>query len=399
MDKTLRIGVLGAFRGADFIRELQAVPKAKAVAVCDRNQSHLNHASQYFPKDMRVFGDYEAMLDSGLDAVILCNSFHEHAPAAIQALHKGIAVFSETLPASTLRECVELVEAVEKSKGYYALAENYPYFKTNLEMRRVYQSGVLGKVAYAEGEYVHPMNAEAARKYCPYPTHWRASLPKTYYLTHSLAPLMYITGLMPKKVIGKLAFPGDAQVLDNTPDAYAGVMLVEMEGGALFRVFGSASFGPMGNWYRLGCEKGGIESVRGSNDLVRFIVNPWQNTRDESRNAEECVYLPKVTEIDRRATHSWLRQDDFGHWGGDQRMISDFVDDLLFGRKPFMDVYRATALTATGILGWRSVLQDSAQIRIPDFRALSDRETARGDDRSPFYREGKEPDLPFTDRP
>ena len=33
------------------------------------------------------------------------------------------------------------------------------------------------------------------------------------------------------------------------------VKYMEMDNGALFRVTGSASFGPHGNWYRLACEK------------------------------------------------------------------------------------------------------------------------------------------------
>ena len=104
-----------------------------------------------------------------------------------------------------MKECVELVEAVERTGCIYALAENYPYFRANMEMEEVYQAGALGDVIFAEGEYVHPMSRQENEFYNPGPKHWRSLTPCTYYCTHAMAPLMKITNLMPKKVIGKVA--------------------------------------------------------------------------------------------------------------------------------------------------------------------------------------------------
>ena len=78
-------------------------------------------------------------------------------------MDKGIHVLSETTAAGTLKECVELVEAQERSSAIYALAENYPYMLCNQELERIYKGGTLGKVIYAEGEYVHPMNINEAK--------------------------------------------------------------------------------------------------------------------------------------------------------------------------------------------------------------------------------------------
>ena len=50
-----------------------------------------------------------------------------------------------------MKECVELVETVERTGCIYALAENYPYFRANMEMEEVYQAGVLGDVIFAGG--------------------------------------------------------------------------------------------------------------------------------------------------------------------------------------------------------------------------------------------------------
>lgn len=60
----------------------------------------------------------------------------------------------------------------------------------------------------------------------------------------------------------------------------------------------------------------------------------------------------------------------------------------------YMNVYRAAALSALGILGWKSAVDNSRQISVPDFRSRQERDLYRNDEDSPFYMNGKEPSLP-----
>jgi len=378
MGKTVRFGIFGTWRGLAFIKALANIDGAEVAAICDANPEKTAEAQPFCPADVKICSDFDEMLDSGIDAVILCNYFNQHAPFAIRAMNKGVHVFSETLPAVTLKECVSLVETAEKTGCVYSLAENYPYSRANMELTRVYKSGILGEVVFAEGEYVHPMSPAESGYYAPGQYHWRRFNPKTYYLSHSLAPLMTATGLMPKRVIGKVA-AGKAYSKAHGREDYdgAGIMLVETDSGAIFRIAGSCNFGGAGNWYRLGCEKGGVESVRGTDDKVRLVINQWDQSEVTKYAGEECIYRPEMTELGKKALGS-------GHGGGDYWVTWHFVQDLLLGQVPFMNVYRAAAIAATGILGWRSVLQDSRQMDIPDFTKKEDREKYANDDLSPF---------------
>lgn len=261
-----------------------------------------------------MFDDYEEFITSGLfDALILCNYFNEHAPVAIRALGMGIHVFSETIAASTMAECVALCRAAEKSTAIYQLAENYPFARGTLEMKRLYDGGTLGKVLFAEGEYVHPMSPSDTRKYTGIDGngeyHWRRYLPATYYCSHALAPLMYMTGEMPKKVIGKTIL-SSVETLKKYGRIRAdavGVMLVETIGGALFRVNGSSYMAPHGNWYRLSCEEGACETVRGQSKMVRLAYNKWS--------------IPEGAEHDVTYEAQWAsdaeKAEACGHGGGD----------------------------------------------------------------------------------
>jgi len=378
-----KIGVFGVFRGLAYIKAFNMIEGCEVTAVFDKNEETVRKAMEHLSKDVKVCKSYDELLESGIDAVVLCNYFPEHARYAVKALEKNISVFSECTPAATLGECVMLYEAAEKSKGIYTLAENYPWFRANQELKRVYESGMLGKVIFAEGEYVHPMSDKEYAHYTPDPTHWRANNPKTYYSTHALTPLMRATGLMPKRVIGKVAAKPDGDKLTDG----AGIMLVEMDGGALFRISGSCSFGGHGNWYRLGCEKGGIESVRGTDDKVRLVINEWDLTEETKMFGNECIYSPAISELGKKALST-------GHAGGDFWVCWQFVQALHGLEKPAVDAKMAVAIASVGILGWRSVLEDSRQLDIPDYSKKEDRDAVRNDFQNPFPVEGVPAALP-----
>ena len=386
----LRFGVFGTWRGLAFIKALAKIEEAEVVAICDKDESKIKDALPHCPADVKICKDFDELIASGIDAVVLGNYFNEHTPFAIRAMRAGIDVLSETTAAYTLRECVELVEAVEETGRTYALAENYPFFRACREITKLYRSKVVGEVLFAEGEYVHPMSDEEHKSIMPEPTHWRNGLPNTYYCTHALAPLMMATGLMPRKVIGKVtankAAAQKAGVAAGEAYDRGGILLLEMDEGVIFRAGGDNMFGSMGNWYRLSCEGGNIESVRGGDPKVRLSINPWYLDKESGYHTEN-VYVPEETDLDKQA-------EGAGHGGSDFFVTWNFVQDLIHKREPFMNVYRAVALSAVGILGWRSALNNSVQLDIPDFSKKEDRDRVRDDIEAPQPHYGQPGTLP-----
>jgi predicted dehydrogenase len=168
------------------------------VAICDKWEEKLIEVGGKY--NVATYTDYDKFLEHDMDAVILANYFHEHAPFAIKALNAGLHVMTETSCNATLAEGVALCRAVEKSGKVFMLAENYPYVAMNQELKRLYDTGEIGEALYAEGEYIHPMAPVDSMRISPGLSHWRNNIPSTYYCTHSLAPLMYITGLEIKSV-------------------------------------------------------------------------------------------------------------------------------------------------------------------------------------------------------
>lgn len=374
MSRKAKIGIFGCGRGRDHIQSLNVLDNAEVVAICDKNETLLYETKEKFcGENTKTFTDFDEFIKEDMDGIVLVNYFHEHTPFAIKAMERGIAVCSETTPASTMKECVELVRAVERTGGKYMFGENYPFMIANEEIKRIYESGTLGRVLYAQGEYCHTMSP-GELKVKPESKHWRAWEPKSYYLTHSLGPLMYITGEMPVSVNCRTVFAPDIFEGSGRQCADAvSVMICKTESGAILQTTGHALLPPHGNWYRISCTKGGAEVVRGDEGKVRVGYNWW----DRPENAKDGIYKAEWASNSASAEKTT-------HGGSDFWVMYNFVEYILNDVKPFFDVYRSVSISAVGILGWRSTLNNGMEFKIPDFKCEADRAQYENDDASPF---------------
>jgi predicted dehydrogenase len=372
--KPIRFGVVGARRGQSFMNAANTVGM-QLVALCDSWEKRLEEAGKQY--NVATYTDYDRFLSHDMDAVVLANYFHEHAPFAIKALAAGKHVMSETAACKTLAEGARLCRAVEQSGKIYCFAENYPYFAFNQEMRRLYQAGEIGKVLYAEGEYNHPMPAEERMRLAPGVNHWRNWIPSTYYCTHALAPLMHITDTMPVKV-NALSIADDELTARTVHRGDPGsVTLCRMDNGAVFRLFGL--FVPGHSiWYRLNGQRGAMESTRGpgygAKQSLRVVHDEWDL---QPGQVTEKTYLPEFPEQAAEAKKT-------GHGGGDFFTNFHFARAIRTGEQPWLNVYRAVAMSAVGILAWKSALEDGRPFAIPDFRDESARQSVENDHFSPF---------------
>ena len=89
----IRVGVVGVGRGQSFAAGANELVGMELVALCDIWEERLLDLGQKL--DVATYTDYESFLEHEMDAVILANYFHEHAPFAIKALSAVKHVMSE----------------------------------------------------------------------------------------------------------------------------------------------------------------------------------------------------------------------------------------------------------------------------------------------------------------
>jgi predicted dehydrogenase len=375
LDRPIRVGVLGVWRGGTFAEAASESVGMQLVAVCDKWEARLNEVGQ--KHGVATYTDFDRFLEHDMDAVVLANYFHQHAPFAIRALRAGKHVMSETAACTTMAEGVALCRAVEETGLTYMFGENYPFTVFNQEMQRLYRAGEIGRVVYAEGEYNHPMSPAEISGLSPGFDHWRNWLPSTYYCTHAMAPLMTITGTMPVTVNG-LSIAAPELNADTAHVADAGsVILCRMDNGAVFRLFGL--FVPGHScWYRLHGTRGAMEMTRGPGYFGPGQVRVWhEEWNREVGQPLERTYAPE-----------WPNHADeaqaAGHGGGDFWTNLRFAEAIRTGEPPFLDVYRGVAMSCVGILGWRSAQADGAPQAVPDFRVEASRAAFENDHWSPW---------------
>jgi len=373
--RPIRVGVVGAARGMSFARGAEATGM-RLVALCDTWEQRLREAKQRFP-DVRIYTHFDRFLEHDMDAVILANYFHEHAPFAVKALEAGLHVMSETSACKTLAEGVALVRAVEQSGKIYMLAENYCFFAYNQEMRRLYQEDEIGEVRFAECEYNHPIDQDGICRLSPGINHWRNWIPSTYYCTHAFGPILFITERRPVSV-NALSIPycrRDTRMGHAVRGDPGSSILVRLDNGAVVHVFGLKLRGHS-IWYRLHGTRGLMENLRthGDQGKLRIVHEPWDQRRGDVR---EKIYTPDFPLYAAQARAA-------GHGGGDFFTNYFFAEAIRLARPPFLDVYRALDMTLVGIQAWRSALADGAPMPVPDLRKEAVRHRYENDHWSPF---------------
>ena len=220
--------------------------------------------------------------------------------------------------------------------------------------------------------------------------HWRNYTPRSYYVTHSIGPIMWATGATPRKVVSFAVF---APIDENVPTAshngdQVSIITTLNDDGSIFRVTGCAKFGAHHNSYRVCGTKGQIENLRGMDQQVMLRYNEW----DVPEGMQETnLYTPGWNDPDEELIKA------SGHGGGDFLTARYFLDCIREGRQPGhpFDIHSAVNMSSVAILAHRSMLDGGMAYDIPDFHLEEERAKWENDRLTPFYgSDGSAPNMP-----
>ena len=383
MSNKLKIGVFGAGRGMTMMKVLANHPDAALVAVCDKHVPTLDKVRDLAKEnnlEVACYENFEDFFLHDMDAVVLANYATEHAPYAIRLMKSGRHVLSEVLPCETMAQAVELIEAVEETGMVYAYAENYCYMRHAFEMRHRYEAGEIGEVTYCEGEYVHDCSSIWPRITYGERDHWRNRSYSTFYCTHSIGPMMTITGRRPVQVVG-FETPGQPEMkglgskggLDR-----GGLEIITFDNGAIAKsIHGGLKREPGSINYEVYGTKGMMESsrfARGENsgeisvyiEGEKLCVGKLETYVPEPRVAKDLIMSSTIQ----------------SHGGSDFYATHFFIEKILGredGKKYSIDVYTAVDMGICGILAYRSILAGNVPVKVPNLRNKEERDAYRND--------------------
>lgn len=367
----LKIGVVGGGRGLTMMRQLFKRDDAELVAVCDMHQPLLDgvklEADNAGVTNIAYYQDFDKFMEHDMDAVVLANYANEHAPYAIKVLESGRHVMTECLTCATMKEAVELIEAVERTGLVYTYAENYCFTPARLEMRKRFFAGDFGELMYAEGEYLHDCSSIWPQISYGERNHWRNTMYSTFYCTHSIGPMLHMTGLRPKQVVG---FETPNMPFMRELGSSCGSLAMEiltLENNAFIKSLHNYSKTSRHSNYELVGDRGGAQ------DLGDGRISVYTEKAHENCCGTYEIYRPEPL----------IKGTEYsGHGGGDYYTTHFFIRSILGdeqAKELAVDVYEAVDMCIPGILAYRSIVNGNVPVKVPNLRNKEERDAYRND--------------------
>lgn len=156
--KTFGVGVIGLGEGKGLVKGLEGHPELKVLAICDTNPELLEKTRRVFDVP-HAYTRLEEMVkrdDINIIAIYTPDQLHiEHITTSFQA---GKHVMCTKPLVNTLDEAREVIRLTELyPQTRLMVGQSSRFFGPMQEQRKVFESGKLGPLTFAETCYVHDM--------------------------------------------------------------------------------------------------------------------------------------------------------------------------------------------------------------------------------------------------
>ena len=353
-DRKVRVGIVGhgvCKFGLQF--SLQHHPNVELIAVSDLFPDRRAEMARR-AKCSKTYPSLEEMVkDDTIEAIFCATDAPAHAKHAILCMEHGKHV-ATAVPAfrGDIEDAEKLLECCKKNRGLvYAMFETSCFHDDLYAMEKLYAAGVFGRIVYSEGEYCHPHSLGAPslgsykdwrKKGCPmwYPTHATA-----YYVGVTHKPLLDVS------CQGTARFDKDKRVPNAIGNIFRSeVGLFRTAEGGLSRMIICGSQGEYLEAGRIRGEYGGFNKT-------------FKGDRTGSMRYREAI--KGGLQIKKYALPPGVEPG--GHGGSHGYLGHDFIDAILRGRKPRVDVIDALNMTTPGYYAHLSSMKDGETMKIPQY--------------------------------
>lgn len=356
-DRKIRVGIVGGGFGAQFQWHLD--PNCTVAAVSDLRPDRRQYLQEVYACDTAYESLERLILDDSIDAVAVFTGAPDHARHCVAVMDSGKHCLCAVPVAMSLDDCRAVIDAKERNKVRYMMAETSHYRAPAMFLRELYAQGLFGEVRYSEVEYYHPMPpGSEERKRLWYfegkPT-WRHGLPLMQYPTHCTDFVVGVTGerLVEVSCHGIRA-DDDAEMRGNQygNPFHTEIALFRTDRGNLCRCARSRalkSSGERAQWF------GERTSLHMASDAGQPFIFRQEGKKAVTEHPDYFDRLPEPMQI------------QTGHGNSHTFITREFICALLEDREPEVDVYTAVAETAPGIVAHQSSLRGGELLKVPSF--------------------------------
>jgi predicted dehydrogenase len=353
--KKLKVGIVGVSRGDTYNNIFGKVNRSEVTAICDINSKNLEKAAKEVGlKDSGLYDNFDDFINSDIDIVVIGTPIPVHAEQAVKALEMNKHVFSEVTVSNTIEGCQAILNATKKSKGKYMLAENYIYLHYIQQWKKYIERGRIGRIHYAEAEYVHEIrnllfNKETGE------TYWRIYRPPIHYCTHCLGPILY---LMDDYIVKATAAGNKStMVTDYWPSTIdMQVALFETKQGRIIKILRS-------------------QVTPREPHIVTYVVYGDKGFLETGRTpGYDTVGLRYFEGMDKTTKHIACYGTDLdapeearlgGHGTSDYYIADAFLTAIENDTKPPIDIVRALDMTIPGLVAHEAAVKGNVWLDVP----------------------------------
>ncbi len=384
----LNVAIIGLGFGTQFIPIYQRHPQANMYAICRRSEKPLNEIGDMFGVEKRYTKYEDVLADPNVDFVHINSPIPDHGPMSIAGLNAGKHVMCTVPMATSVEDCRQIVELVQKTGLKYMMAETVVYSREFLFVRELYEKGELGKIQFIQGSHQQDMDG--------WPEYW-PGLPPMHYATHCVSPCLALTraeaeyvscfgsGTIREELIPKYNSPFAVETAhfkfrnsDISARVYRSLFDTARQYRESFDVFGSKK---AFEW----------PLIEGEGPVLHTAKKPQAEVAERVKVPDYAHLLPR--EIQAFTTKTFFELDDYkhiaeaagadpdgthahlvsdpgsleGHGGSHPHLAHEFISALIEDRDPFPNAVQSANITCAGILAHESALKGGERIYLPEF--------------------------------
>lgn len=385
----VRIGAVGlGGRGSSMLELLLQIDGVICPAVCDKVPERAEHGVEIVKKskcaaltDVKGYTNYKEMFEKeNLDALLICTTWITHSRIAVDAMNSGLDVAMEVGGAASVEECWELVRTSERTGKICMLLENCCFDRKEMLVYNMVQQGLFGEITHCEGGYRHDLRDEIVlgrenihgrlfnfqyRNGELYPTHQLGPICKLLDINRGNR-MLYLTSMSSKsrglnewivKNKGK-----DYDLCDynfNCGDVVS-TMIKCANGETIVLHHDCSTPRPYSRNYIVEGTKGTFFEIEDRNALLYL---------DDFEEKHKWKHIDEFWDKYDHPLWKWYNTTGIkaGHGGMDYLVLSAYVESLLNGTTPPIDVYDTATWMVITCLSEQSAAMGSIPVAIPDF--------------------------------
>lgn len=151
----IRIATVGmGIMGFNDTNAALSVPGVELVGVCDLYKGRLDHAKEVYGAHIITTGDYRELLDrKDIDAIVIATSDNWHSQIAIDAMHKGKAVYSEKPMVHQISQGLAEIKTQQDTKMVFQVGSQRVSSIAYKKAKEMYEAGEIGKINSIEASF------------------------------------------------------------------------------------------------------------------------------------------------------------------------------------------------------------------------------------------------------